>query len=230
MQSQGTRYLQPQLQPAFYPQQIYQPIIYDNDSMVPQQFVRVVAPADYAGLMAQPQHMWINPGAAVHPYTQMIMPTARSSSVTKVDRGSDAILWPKSEVKGTQTCLEDLQSKVATPKETAANSVGNWDVPHINSGEQLHGWDDLTSPDKKKSRNKDTNQSQKIDSLEPEISVLGNKDKSVSKREKSRSPSKKGKSRSPARDRAVRPEKFDHAKIDMDVGMLWQLVLNLCVL
>jgi hypothetical protein len=220
LQSHGNRYLQPQ-QPQYYPQPMYHPMMYENDAMMPPQYVRVVAPGDYAGLMAhhQPQQMWIKQAAPV-PYSPMIMPSLCSTSVIKVDRGSDAAQWPKCEVKSTQTSSEDLQTfsedlqtKADIPMETAAKSDGKWELPDVKPGEKLHGWDDIPSPEKKKARNQEKNRSSKIDTLLPEISaVAGNKDKPVSKRQKSRSPAKKGKSWSP-----LPQEKLDCVKIRLKI-------------
>jgi hypothetical protein len=216
LQSQGNRFLQPQ-QPAFYPQQMFHPIMYsDNDTLMPPQFVRVVAPGDYTGLMAHhPQQMWIKQAAPV-PYSQVIMP----APVLRVDRGSDAGQWPKCAVKSTQTCSEDLQTKADSPMEIASSSGEKWDLPDVKSGEILHGWDDTPSPEKKKSRNEEKRRVSKIDTLhQPEISaVAGNKDKTVSKRVKSRSPAKHGKSRSSSKDQPVPQEKVSRVKMVKDIG------------
>lgn len=228
MQSHGNRYMQPQ-HPAFYQPQIYHPVMYadNSDPMIPPQFVRVVAPGDYAGIMGQqPQQIWMNPGPPLpNPYNQVIVPQSSiTSSVTKVDRGSDAIQLPKCMAKATQTSGEDLQAKEDVPMKNAAEADENWEVPDVKPGEKLHGWAETSSPEKKKSRSKEKNQSLKIETVLPENSSDGSKEKTVVKREKSRSPSKKGKSRSPAGEQQVPQEKIDRIRIrkdlHMDPGML----------
>jgi hypothetical protein len=197
----------------------HHPVIYDNDMIVPPQFVRVVAPADFPGLVTQPHQMWINqpaPGS----YSQLVMQSPRSTVITSVDRGSDAIRLTKSEDKSTQICPADLQTNADTHMDTAAKLNENWEVPDVKPGEKLHGWEDChPSPEKEKSRSREKNQPSKFDTT-LENFAFGNNDNSVSKREKSQSPSKKGKSWSPAKKLPVPLEKFDHDKIDKDIGML----------